>query len=105
MFGEKHVRPNSLRGKNEDRSIFGGQNNSIRRMMGTDPVSGNQRPLSAPDNQNGTNANQTMGGAHPGLCLFVFCDGTVKALQLNTSLPILTALVTRSGGETVSLDY
>src|SRR5206468_2736399 len=28
MFGEKHIRPNSLRGKNEDRSVFGGQNNS-----------------------------------------------------------------------------
>src|SRR5262249_35600988 len=26
MFGEKHVRPNSMRGKNEDRSVFGGQN-------------------------------------------------------------------------------
>ena len=100
MFGEKHVRPNSLRGKNEDRSIFGGQNNSIRRMMGTDPSSGNQRPLSPPENQNGALANTTFGGPHPGVCQFVFCDGSVKSLGLDTGLDILTALITRSGGET-----
>ena len=49
MFGEKHVRPASLRGKNEDRSVFGGQNNSIRRMAGTG-VNGDVRPLSPPQN-------------------------------------------------------
>jgi prepilin-type N-terminal cleavage/methylation domain-containing protein len=99
MFGEKHVRPNSLRGKNEDRSVFGGQNNSIRRMMGTDPSSGNQRPLSAPDNQSGALANTTFGGPHPGICQFVLCDGSVRSLSLDTSLDVLTGLVTRSGGE------
>src|SRR5262249_23484882 len=50
MFGEKHVRPNSLRGKNEDRSVFGGQNNSIRRMAGVGPT-GNSRPLRQPNDQ------------------------------------------------------
>jgi prepilin-type N-terminal cleavage/methylation domain-containing protein len=103
MFGEKHIRPNSLRGKNEDRSIFGGQNNSLRRMAGTDPSSGNQRPLSAPDNQSGALANSTFGGPHAGICQFVFCDGSVKSLGLDTSLDTLTALVTRSGGELVRL--
>src|SRR5205823_5607277 len=37
LFGEKHIRPSSLqpnRGRNEDRSIFGGQNNSTRRCAG-----------------------------------------------------------------------
>ena len=33
LFGEKHIRPSSLRGRQEDRSVFGGQNNSIRRMV------------------------------------------------------------------------
>src|SRR5207249_8266136 len=75
MFGEKHIRPNSLRGKNEDRSIFGGQNNSTRRCAGikrggTNSLEDNGypwpppyplpaafpsgvqvRPLSTPDNQ------------------------------------------------------
>ena len=100
MFGEKHIRPNSMRGKAEDRSIYGGQNNSLRRMVGADPTTGNQRPLSPPNNQNGALANETFGGPHAGVCQFVFCDGTVHALGLDTSLDTLTALVTRSGGET-----
>jgi prepilin-type N-terminal cleavage/methylation domain-containing protein len=100
MFGEKHIRPSSMRGKMEDRSIFGGQNNSLRRMVGTDPGTGNQRPLSAPNNQNGALANETFGGPHAGVCQFVFCDGTVHAIGLDASLDVLTALVTRSGGET-----
>jgi prepilin-type N-terminal cleavage/methylation domain-containing protein len=101
MFGEKHIRPNSMRGKAEDRSIFGGQNNSLRRMAGTDPTTGNQRPLSPPSNQNGAHANESFGGPHAGVCQFVFCDGTVHALGLDVSLDTLTALVTRAGGENV----
>src|SRR5262249_27163167 len=77
MFGEKHVRPNSLRGKNEDRSVFG-QNNSIRRMAGI-AANGDVRPLSPPNNQNGALANTTFGGPHSGVCQFVFCDGSVRA--------------------------
>src|SRR5262249_22167812 len=59
MFGEKHIRPNSLRGKNEDRSVFGGQNNSIRRMAGTDPNGTDLRPLRPPQDQSGANANES----------------------------------------------
>jgi len=103
MFGEKHIRPSSMRGMAEDRSIYGGQNNSLRRMLGTDPGTGNQRALSPPNNQNGALANETFGGPHTGICQFVFCDGTVRALALDTSLDTLTALVTRSGGETFTL--
>lgn len=104
MFGEKHVRPNSLRGKNEDRSIFGGQTNSCRRMMGIAP-NGDQRPLSPPDNQNGAFANTTFGGPHAGVCLFVFADGTVRPIQLSTDINVLTALVGRNDGLTVNFDY
>src|SRR4029450_10721112 len=50
MFGEKHIRPNSMRGKNEDRSIFGGQNNSVRRRAGLN-AQGESRPLMPPDAQ------------------------------------------------------
>src|SRR5205823_13066779 len=73
MFGEKHIRPNSLRGKNEDRSIFGGQNNSIRRMAGVGPT-GNARPLRPPQDQNGALANTSFGGPHTAVCPFVCVD-------------------------------
>ena len=97
MFGEKHVRPNSLRGKNEDRSIFGGQNNSVRRMVGID--GSDARPLSPPNNQSGALANSTFGGPHTGVCQFVFADGSVRAVPLSVDLTTLTALATRSSGE------
>jgi len=104
MFGEKHIRPNSLRGKNEDRSIFGGQNNSIRRMAGLGS-NGDQRPLRPPQDQNGALANSSFGGPHPGVCLFVFCDGRVQPVQISVDLQTLTALITRNASDTVSGNY
>jgi prepilin-type N-terminal cleavage/methylation domain-containing protein/prepilin-type processing-associated H-X9-DG protein len=100
MFGEKMIRPASLRGLNEDRSIFSGNRNDIRRMMGiSDSVSGNVRPLLPPNASTPPLANSSFGGPHPGVCMFVFCDGSVKPLSLTTDVATLTALVTRAGGE------
>jgi len=103
LFGEKHVRPNSLRGKNEDRSIFGGQNNSVRRMAGVG-ANGDLRPLRQPNDQNGVQANTSFGGPHTGICQFVFCDGTVRALPVGTSLQNLSYLITRYDGNVVTLE-
>ena len=96
--------PKSLRGKNEDRSIFGGQNNSIRRMAGYGN-DGDARPLLPTEAQTQANANNSFGGPHTGICQFVFCDGSVKALNLSVSLQTLTDLVTRANGRAVSGEY
>jgi prepilin-type N-terminal cleavage/methylation domain-containing protein len=102
-FGEKHIRPNSLRGKNEDRSIFGGQNNSTRRVAGIQQNNtANLRPLRPPNDENGTFANQSYGGPHPGVCEFVMCDGSIRKLNININIQTLTALATRMGGETIA---
>ena len=101
MFGEKHIRPASLRGKNEDRSVFGGQNNSVRRMAGTAP-NGDVRPLRPANDQNGVKANESFGGPHTGVTQFVFVDGSVRPLSLTTDLQTLSNLITRAGGEVVS---
>jgi prepilin-type N-terminal cleavage/methylation domain-containing protein/prepilin-type processing-associated H-X9-DG protein len=104
MFGEKSIRPNSLRGKNEDRSVFGGNRNNVRRMMGISSVNGDVRPLLPPNNQNLPFANSSFGGPHTGVCNFVFVDGSVRSLRITTDVNVLTALVTRAGGEVVG-DY
>jgi prepilin-type N-terminal cleavage/methylation domain-containing protein/prepilin-type processing-associated H-X9-DG protein len=104
MFGEKHIRPKSLRGKNEDRSVFGGQNNSIRRMAGLG-ANGDQRPQRPPEDQNGAEANNSFGGPHPGVCQFVFCDGSVRAIPLSVDLTTLTYLITRNDGQVIAGDY
>jgi prepilin-type N-terminal cleavage/methylation domain-containing protein len=101
-FGEKHIRPNSMRGKNEDRSLFGGQNNSTRRVAGIQQnTPANLRPLRPANDENGTFANQSFGGPHPGICEFVMCDGSIRKLNLNINIQTLTSLATRQGGETI----
>jgi prepilin-type N-terminal cleavage/methylation domain-containing protein/prepilin-type processing-associated H-X9-DG protein len=104
MFGEKHIRPNSMRGKNEDRSVFGGQNNSIRRMAGVG-VNGDQRPLMPPEAQTIAQANTSFGGPHTGVTQFVFCDGSVRALSTSVSLQTLTYLITRNDGQVIPNEY
>jgi prepilin-type N-terminal cleavage/methylation domain-containing protein len=103
MFGEKHVRPNSLRGKNEDRSVFGGQNNSVRRMMGIDGA--DQRVLMPAQAQSTAFANTSFGGPHSGVTAFVFADGSVKSIRLNTDVQTLGRLVQRNDGQTLGNDY
>lgn len=99
MFGEKSIRPNSLRGKNEDRSVFGGNRNNTRRMMGISNVNGDARPLLPPNNQTLPFANSSFGGPHTGVTNFVFVDGSVRSLRTSTDINVLTAIVTRAGGE------
>ncbi|VTS00959.1 DUF1559 family PulG-like putative transporter [Tuwongella immobilis] len=98
MFGEKAIRPNSLRGRNEDRSVYSGQRNTHRRMMGTDSA-GTQRLLMPPNCQTIPNANESFGGPHTGITNFVFVDGSVRSLRNSADIAVLTALVTRRGGE------
>jgi prepilin-type N-terminal cleavage/methylation domain-containing protein len=108
MFGEKHIRPNSMRptrGRNEDRSIFAGHNNSIRRMAGigmTDGVpNGDIRPLRPPHDQTGALANSSFGGPHPGSCQFVMGDGSVRSFATSIDLQPLSYLIMRADGNVV----
>lgn len=103
MFGEKHIRPNSLRGKNEDRSLFGGQNNSIRRMAGIDGA--DQRPLRPHWDQNGALANTSFGSRHTSVCLFALCDGSVRPVSFSVSLQTLTRLANRQDGQVLGTDF
>ncbi len=97
LIGEKHIRPAMLHGNEEDKSIFSGTNNNgIRRAMGVI-----QRPMGAieffplvPD-RNAPNPGSPFGSItsrfgsyHPGVCQFVLCDGSVRALR--TSLEVGT---------------
>ena len=105
IFGEKHIRPNSLRGKNEDRSAYSAVRNTHRRMMGT-YINGSTteiRPLLPPTAQTPALANSSFGSAHAGICQFVLGDGSVQALSVTTDIDILTKLVTRNDGGVVTL--
>ena len=105
FFGEKHIRPRSLRptrGLNEDRSIFGGQNNANRRVAGIQQnATANVWFLRPPQDDTDT-GNRSYGGPHPGVCVFVMGDGSVRKLNLNININTLTALATRQNGEPIS---
>ena len=101
LVGEKHIRPNSLRGKAEDRSIFSGVRNTHRRMMGISPDGLEQRPLMPAKAQTQAYANQCFGSSHTEVTQFVFCDGSVRSFPLNTDIHLLTKFVVRNDGEVI----
>jgi prepilin-type N-terminal cleavage/methylation domain-containing protein/prepilin-type processing-associated H-X9-DG protein len=109
LVGEKHIRPNSFEGKNEDRSIFdSGNGNNFRRFIGinntvTPP---DVRPLVAdPRDQNGPLVNSRFGSWHPGVCQFVFADGSVRAVPVSTDINILHRLGLPNDGLPVQIDF
>jgi prepilin-type N-terminal cleavage/methylation domain-containing protein len=102
LFGEKHLRPNILAnfGGGEDRSVYnGGRGNAFRRWAGRG-ADGVLRPLAQPG-ETGNNAQQRFGGPHPGICQFVLCDGSVRALKVSIDIDTLTRLASRNDGEPV----
>jgi len=111
LIGEKHVRPNSISGKNEDRSVYNSSNaNNYHRFIGRDRLKdGTYDPADPPnpiiadwkqqanytDPATGltVNVNQCFGGRHTGVCLFVFCDGSVRGIPVTlTNIDVLTNL-------------
>jgi prepilin-type N-terminal cleavage/methylation domain-containing protein len=105
LIGEKHIRPNSLHGKSEDRSIYdSGNANNFRRFIGYDAT--DQHPLVAdPSDQSGPLANQRFGSAHPQICQFVFGDGSVRGVSVAASLDTLTRLGLPADGQVITNDY
>jgi prepilin-type N-terminal cleavage/methylation domain-containing protein len=105
LVGEKHVRPNSLQGKNEDRSIYdSGVGNTFRRFMGTDAT--DSHPLVAdPLDQTGPLVNQRFGSRHPGICHFVFGDASVRGIRITATLPTLTWLGLPADGQAIREEY
>jgi prepilin-type processing-associated H-X9-DG protein len=108
LVGEKHVRPNQLQGRGEDRSVYNSSvGNAYRRFLGTDLETGEQRPLvSDPLDQNTSFEPQTrFGSRHPGMCQFVFGDGSVRGVPIGTSLAVLTAISQPADGAVVPTDF
>ncbi len=90
FIGEKHVRK---RFEFNDGSIWNGDHGSSFKQLGTGaPIA---RDLNASVGR--------FGSWHPGICQFVFGDGSVKALQVSTDLTTLDRLANRDDGEPVSV--
>jgi prepilin-type processing-associated H-X9-DG protein len=58
----------------------------------------------APTPQTTSSQTRRFGSYHPGVCQFVYCDGSVHAVGNNISLITFQALSTRAGGEVLGTD-
>jgi hypothetical protein len=63
------------------------------------------RPLRLENDQNGALANESFGGPHTGVCLFVFCDGSVKSISINVDNATLSLLIRRNDGQVITGQY
>jgi prepilin-type processing-associated H-X9-DG protein len=122
LAGEKHVPVNMFgRGKVGDLSIYNGVwtcysgrlagpgNPLAKGPTDVAPASG---PTSQPAGWVGTyrpNKNaiwaRRFGSWHTGVCQFVFCDGSVKAINNNIDETNLGRLAVRNDGQVVTADY
>jgi prepilin-type N-terminal cleavage/methylation domain-containing protein len=127
LIGEKYVRPRSFQGHNEDRSVYdSGNANNFRRFIGKDtavtpqaayplindnsyndpnPPTGERWPLTEPTSGLPLDENASFGSPHAGICQFVFCDGSVRALPITLNMDVLTALGLPADGVPVNLDF
>jgi prepilin-type N-terminal cleavage/methylation domain-containing protein/prepilin-type processing-associated H-X9-DG protein len=109
LIGERIVRYSTVNaggyGTAEDRTVYGATNaNNYRRYAGVSSE-GNIHVLQiySPDpiwNAQVTN-NRSFGSRHSGVCQFVFCDGSVRALANSTDVAILTLLANRADGKPI----
>ena len=104
LIGEKFIRGASLNGKNEDRSVFGSQLPwTYRRLVGTKGA----HAFTIVSDSNATSetwpdCQLSFGGTHPGICNFVWVDGSVRSLSVNTGVAELQRFGQRGDGKVVA---
>lgn len=105
FVGEKHIRFGINFGTNEDRSIFDSRNaNNYRRFAGI-ASDGVHHPLQVPGNVPASLiagvSNQSFGGPHTGICMFVLGDGSVRPISISIDINTLSYLANRQDGQVV----
>ena len=94
LFGEKHI-PSFQFGVAPDSSVFNGDHGSSFKQAGT----------RAPLGKGPQSTTGQFGSYHPGICQFVFCDGSVKAIRVSIDLTTLGYLANRHDGKVIAEDY
>lgn len=94
LFGEKHI-PNFRFGAAPDSSIYNGDHGSSFKHAG--PSASLAR---GPQDTGGR-----FGSYHDGVCQFVFCDGSVKAIRVSIDTTTLGYLANRRDGQVIAEDF
>jgi prepilin-type N-terminal cleavage/methylation domain-containing protein len=106
VIGEKHVRPNQFGVNAEgDSPIFNDDNPwAVTRVMGRQTnVTPNIDRLLAAGSTDSFRPSERFGSYHPGVCQFVFGDGSVRAIANTTAVNVLTLLAIPDDGQVVNL--
>jgi prepilin-type N-terminal cleavage/methylation domain-containing protein/prepilin-type processing-associated H-X9-DG protein len=109
LVGERHVRISELN-QNQigDCSIYDGQCFRTAGLVAGPGPAGTtfhfDLAKGATDVSSGaTRWQRIFGSYHPNVCNFVFCDGSVRSLNVNTDVELLSRLIVKDDGETVFL--
>jgi prepilin-type N-terminal cleavage/methylation domain-containing protein/prepilin-type processing-associated H-X9-DG protein len=95
LVGEKQVPVSKLLVSVGDGSLYCGDHEwNYCRVMGPG------KPL-AKSPHDTANWNWVFGGIHPGLCQFVFCDGSVRTVSNNTDTLVLQRISVRNDGQPI----
>ena len=105
LVGEKHVPPDQFGLINYDSSIYNGDKTGARRQVGSStPAGAGTTVLLAKFNTE--QVTNRFGSAHPGVCQFSLCDGSVRSIKVSISADSIRKLANRMDGEVVnSEDY
>jgi prepilin-type N-terminal cleavage/methylation domain-containing protein/prepilin-type processing-associated H-X9-DG protein len=106
LIGEKHVRHRELGlASNGDNAYYSGYDYTTAQRSAGWYIDGSgvrqNKPLMRPDDAAST---IRFGSWHPGICNFVFCDGSVHSLPVNIDIDVLRRLAVRNDGETIPSD-
>ncbi len=106
LIGERHIpTDNQFGDAPHDRTIYEASNvHTTRRCCGrmSDTIN---VPLLQPGPNIPGLSFFAFGSNHPGVCQFVFCDGSVKAVRNSIDLDNLGRLTSRNDGQVITTDY
>jgi prepilin-type N-terminal cleavage/methylation domain-containing protein len=99
LIGEKHVRPTEFGKETEgDNSIYNDDNTlTSARFAGRQTPGPIDRPLASSPTDN-YRPEERFGSYHQGVCQFVLCDGSVRAIKNSIDIETLTRLAVRNDG-------
>lgn len=114
VIGEKHVQPNSFGISNQTVGIPNGGDGPFfsddyswqtSRLMGKQVVGAVIDRYLANGPTDSFRPAERFGSYHPGICQFVFGDGSVRSVPNSTNILILTAIALPDDGQAVPLDF
>ncbi|MBN2291189.1 MAG: DUF1559 domain-containing protein [Pirellulales bacterium] len=101
LIGEKNVNPDyytSHSRPGDSQSMFNGWDSDNTRYGGMDNSYGLSREHPLIPDTPGAEFHQSFGGPHPGVCLFAFCDGSVRSIHYSIELTLHHNMAARNDG-------